>query len=330
MDAMNPSNVGRPPATPAASGEPPSSAAAAAGAAACRHAGPQEAANAAWAPGTLSARRDAPRDAAPACAARAASGLTAQNTSNGARAPGAPGLQRQPVTAAAAKAAAAMGTPDAQGPANSARGPASPQAQGRAVTGATAAAAEDLAPARRTRVASDEELHSLAKSILALAWAFAFVPPFGPALRAALWECLSALGRHADWTFKLPAGLARAGARPSPASGEAEAEAPALLFEGRGMLVVYKPPGWEVDTAAASGTDAPCLSAFLQRRTSPQESPLLYASARGFGFVHRLDVASSGLVLVGTTFEGLFALQWQKNLYEIDREYLVVLGWGEK
>mmetsp|Transcript_28386 Transcript_28386/g.78046 ORF Transcript_28386/g.78046 Transcript_28386/m.78046 type:complete len:180 (-) Transcript_28386:120-659(-) len=44
----------------------------------------------------------------------------------------------------------------------------------------------------------------------------------------------------------------------------------------------------------------------------------------GFGFVHRLDVASSGLVLVGTNFQGLFSLQWQKNTYEIGREYQVV------
>lgn len=50
----------------------------------------------------------------------------------------------------------------------------------------------------------------------------------------------------------------------------------------------------------------------------------MHTRAFGFGFVHRLDVASSGLVLVGKTFKGLFSLQWQKNLYEMRREYQVV------
>lgn len=71
-------------------------------------------------------------------------------------------------------------------------------------------------------------------------------------------------------------------------------------------------------------TDATCLSSYLQQHFDRREFPLLHAGAFGFGFIHRLDVASSGLVLVGTTFEGLFSLQWQKNLYEIHREYQVV------
>lgn len=50
----------------------------------------------------------------------------------------------------------------------------------------------------------------------------------------------------------------------------------------------------------------------------------MHSRASGFGFVHRLDVASSGLILVGKTFKGLFYLQWQKSLYEIEREYEVV------
>jgi len=50
----------------------------------------------------------------------------------------------------------------------------------------------------------------------------------------------------------------------------------------------------------------------------------VHQSLFGFGFLHRLDVASSGLVLVGKTFKGLFSLQWQKSAYEIQREYQVV------
>jgi len=44
-----------------------------------------------------------------------------------------------------------------------------------------------------------------------------------------------------------------------------------------------------------------------------------------FGFLHRLDVPSSGLILCGTTFTGLMALRWQLDTYQIERQYAV---WG--
>ncbi|CAE8603231.1 unnamed protein product [Polarella glacialis] len=98
---------------------------------------------------------------------------------------------------------------------------------------------------------------------------------------------------------------------------------PEILISRPGMIVVHKPPGWEVDSVA-NDNDAKSLSLFLQEHFALEECPVLHSSSFGFGFVHRLDVASSGLVLVATTFQGLFSLQWQKNLYEISREYQVV------
>jgi len=88
-------------------------------------------------------------------------------------------------------------------------------------------------------------------------------------------------------------------------------------------MVIQKPPGWEVDSVA-NDTDALCLSKFLQQRFKKQTNPLLHDSLYGFGFIHRLDVASSGLVLTASTTEGLLALQWQKSLYRIGRDYVVV------
>merc|ERR1719424_160428 len=102
-----------------------------------------------------------------------------------------------------------------------------------------------------------------------------------------------------------------------------ENKGPEVVLACTGMLVVFKPPGWEVDTTGEE-TDACCLSGYLQQQFSSHERPLLHSEGNGFGFIHRLDVASSGLVLVGSTFKAFFALQWQKNIYEIDREYLVV------
>lgn len=44
-----------------------------------------------------------------------------------------------------------------------------------------------------------------------------------------------------------------------------------------------------------------------------------------YGFIHRLDVPSSGLILTGTHFEGYALLQWQMHTYAIRREYSVLL-----
>jgi len=96
-----------------------------------------------------------------------------------------------------------------------------------------------------------------------------------------------------------------------------------VVFSNRGMMVIQKPPGWEVDSVT-NDTDALCLSKFLQQGFTKQTSPLLHDSSYGFGFIHRLDVASSGLVLIALTMEGLLALQWQKSLYLIGRDYVVV------
>merc|ERR1712037_354000 len=51
------------------------------------------------------------------------------------------------------------------------------------------------------------------------------------------------------------------------------------------------------------------------------ESTLVHTMELDFGFIHRLDVPSSGLVLGGTNLEGLFQLKWQIAVYSIDRQY---------
>jgi len=45
---------------------------------------------------------------------------------------------------------------------------------------------------------------------------------------------------------------------------------------------------------------------------------LLHDFNYGFGFIHRLDVASSGLILAARTYQGLMCLQWQKAVSTID------------
>lgn len=88
------------------------------------------------------------------------------------------------------------------------------------------------------------------------------------------------------------------------------------------MIVVAKPVNWEVDGLTSEGGGAYMLSSFVQALLPSTECPLVHNAELDFGFIHRLDVPSSGLVLGGTSLEGLFHLKWQISVYAIERQYL--------
>jgi len=101
-------------------------------------------------------------------------------------------------------------------------------------------------------------------------------------------------------------------------------EQPKVVSRLRGMIVISKPVDWEVDGLTSEGGGAFPLSSFIQSVLPSAEFPLVYTAEMDFGFIHRLDVPSSGLVLGGTNLEGLFHLKWQIAVYSICREYLTV------
>eukprot|EP00438_Fugacium_kawagutii_P034622 Skav225854 [mRNA] locus=scaffold345:258177:261641:+ [translate_table: standard] len=172
-------------------------------------------------------------------------------------------------------------------------------------------------------VSSESEAQSLIFSVLALAWALRFCSSLGKDLET---ELRHGLHRIAHFLEKLPSSCPSTSSsyQRSPISNKLDPELPSIVLQCAGLLVALKPPGWEVDTSVAEDSEALCLSSFLQE----QESPLLFNLQHGFGFIHRLDVASSGLVLAAGTYQGLICLQWQKALCAIDRfsvrEYIVM------
>jgi 23S rRNA-/tRNA-specific pseudouridylate synthase len=101
---------------------------------------------------------------------------------------------------------------------------------------------------------------------------------------------------------------------------------PFLDLDLRGMVVIYKPTDWEVDGLSVENELHPPLSAYIQS-VFPQSFPLVYDAEHNYGFLHRLDIPSSGLVLSGTTFEGYYVLRLQLDTQRLRREY-VVLGRG--
>jgi len=94
------------------------------------------------------------------------------------------------------------------------------------------------------------------------------------------------------------------------------------------MLVIHKPPDWEVDGKSREEEDNVCdrplpLSSWLRATFSKSSCPVAWMPSLDFGFLHRLDVPSSGLILCGSTITGLMMLRWQLDTYCIEREYLV-------
>lgn len=154
-----------------------------------------------------------------------------------------------------------------------------------------------------------------------LAWAYTFISqgdrPFLQDVKAAQMEIGRAFQRHhVLW-----------GAHPDVRSAVRSvspvgAELPSITHHLPGMCLVLKPPGWEVDTEGLH--DIKHLSGFLQVALPADRQALAFRPDFEFGFIHRLDTPSSGLILTATDFEGYCCLEWQMYTYEISREYHVV------
>jgi len=103
---------------------------------------------------------------------------------------------------------------------------------------------------------------------------------------------------------------------------------PWIVLRLCGMLVIHKPPDWEVDGKSRFDEDDICdgplaLSSWLRAALPKKSCPVAWVPSLDFGFLHRLDVPSSGLILCGSTITGLMMLRWQLDTYCIKREYLV-------
>lgn len=92
---------------------------------------------------------------------------------------------------------------------------------------------------------------------------------------------------------------------------------PHIVLKLRDMLVVHKPPGWEVDLHHPDS--APCLGFWPQR----VPSSLSHDGVHRIGCAHRLDTPCSGILLAGKTSEAGHFLQWQLHVDGLLRNYVV-------
>eukprot|EP00415_Alexandrium_ostenfeldii_P000483 UN0483 len=72
------------------------------------------------------------------------------------------------------------------------------------------------------------------------------------------------------------------------------------------------------------------MSSWLMEQFSIDDVPIAHYEEHQFGMVQRLDIPSSGLILVGKTWEGFYTLKWQLQTGGITRDYiLLVHNWVE-
>ncbi|CAE8638891.1 unnamed protein product [Polarella glacialis] len=101
------------------------------------------------------------------------------------------------------------------------------------------------------------------------------------------------------------------------------ASKPQTILDLPDRLVIFKPPGWEVYN---QNTELQ-LSSFLQG-TLGKRFAILHDEEHQCGFLHRLDLPSSGLILAAKTYEAYYDLKVQLNAGEIARDYVILChGW---
>lgn len=101
---------------------------------------------------------------------------------------------------------------------------------------------------------------------------------------------------------------------------------PHLVLDLGDRGVVYKPPSfWQVDDGKDEpADDALRLSQFTQAMHPVRQWPLLDDTRHSRGFLHRLDIPTSGLVLVARTHRAFYDLRLQLALGQLQREYCVL------
>ncbi|CAE8627387.1 unnamed protein product, partial [Polarella glacialis] len=147
----------------------------------------------------------------------------------------------------------------------------------------------------------------------------------GPLVAAARPKLL-AIGRAMDGTA-FPAASKRSVYCAKVLPSDADSD-PQVVLDLSDRLVIQKPPGWQVDQnkleMAEEEGEARRLSSFVQSLLPPHQWPIVCDMEHGCGFLHRLDVPCSGLVVVAKTYEAYYDLWLQLNAGSMVRDYAVL------
>ncbi|CAE7763190.1 unnamed protein product [Symbiodinium sp. CCMP2592] len=165
---------------------------------------------------------------------------------------------------------------------------------------------------------------------LTILWASSFADSSAGPAKLSARSSLGKLGARLDLTAGKKLLPAVAGSRVG-LSGASSRMEPFIKKAVADILVVFKPPGWEVDLSSQEQSrEKGRLSEFIRAMFyhSHGRPAVLLDASKQHGFLHRLDVPSSGLLLVATSHQAYFDLHFQLATAALVRDYAVMShGW---
>ncbi|CAL1136911.1 unnamed protein product [Cladocopium goreaui] len=109
---------------------------------------------------------------------------------------------------------------------------------------------------------------------------------------------------------------------PRTSCSDVAADAPWVVVESRQAMVLLKPAGWQVDDDdQVLSDDVWSLSTFVSQMLPLRRCPLIGAKPFSRGFLHRLDVPTSGLILVAKSVSSFYDLRLQLASGRLQRDY---------
>eukprot|EP00929_Paragymnodinium_shiwhaense_P044634 TRINITY_DN22879_c0_g1_i3.p1 TRINITY_DN22879_c0_g1~~TRINITY_DN22879_c0_g1_i3.p1 ORF type:complete len:594 (-),score=44.09 TRINITY_DN22879_c0_g1_i3:843-2624(-) len=97
---------------------------------------------------------------------------------------------------------------------------------------------------------------------------------------------------------------------------------PIIVSDCPSATVVQKPAGWEVDQDEYAADDRYSLSEYVQALLPKRMFGLSRDKRFNRGFLHRLDVPTSGLIIVPKDYNAYFEFQLQLNTGRMCRDYI--------
>ncbi|OLP88849.1 Pentatricopeptide repeat-containing protein, chloroplastic [Symbiodinium microadriaticum] len=150
--------------------------------------------------------------------------------------------------------------------------------------------------------------HRLGISVMGIAGSFAMAGRLPRSFRASLQKALLQTGR---------AMVMDAPAECEDGLFSKDDMSATVVWDQPDRAVFFKPPGWEVYGAHTSLFAASHFGNWVAE-----------AESHNFGFLHRLDVPSSGLIAFAKTYAAFYDLQFQLHLGRITRDYTCLAhGW---
>ncbi|CAE7309802.1 unnamed protein product [Symbiodinium natans] len=176
--------------------------------------------------------------------------------------------------------------------------------------------AEDQLRMLRQNAPSQLAFHRLGISAMGILGSFSNTGRLRQSFRTAVCEALMEVGREFDQS-------SRQSFRTSvPYQPPLEKLPTSVVWDSVDRAVLFKPPGWEVYGAHTQWQ----LSSFAASRFGSLR--ILDDASHNSGFLHRLDVPSSGLIMVAKTYAAFYDLQLQLHLGTFGREYTALVhGW---